>query len=95
MKTTRIQRRRTKGFKLPKDAICITRPGKWGNRFKDARSSKLVRWYREWLLNTPEGRAIIRDAVVELKGKQLACWCKIGEPCHGDVLVEAAEGRLK
>lgn len=24
----------------------------------------------------------------ELHGKNLACWCKVGEPCHADVLLE-------
>lgn len=28
----------------------------------------------------------------KLKGKNLACWCPLdGEPCHADVLLEAAE----
>lgn len=26
----------------------------------------------------------------ELRGKNLACWCKAGEPCHADVLLELA-----
>lgn len=26
----------------------------------------------------------------ELKGKNLSCWCKIGEPCHADILLEIA-----
>ena len=25
-----------------------------------------------------------------LRGKNLACWCKIGDPCHADVLIEIA-----
>lgn len=25
-----------------------------------------------------------------LRGKNLACWCKPGEPCHADVLLELA-----
>lgn len=29
----------------------------------------------------------IRDA---LRGKNLACWCKEGDPCHADVLLEIA-----
>lgn len=28
--------------------------------------------------------------VPELRGKNLACWCKPGEPCHADVLMEIA-----
>jgi hypothetical protein len=26
----------------------------------------------------------------ELKGKNLACWCKEGEPCHADILLKIA-----
>jgi hypothetical protein len=26
----------------------------------------------------------------ELRGKNLACWCKPGEPCHADVLLDIA-----
>ena len=33
------------------------------------------------------GRAEIR---AELAGKNLACWCPIGSPCHADVLLEIA-----
>jgi hypothetical protein len=32
---------------------------------------------------------VIRSA---LRGKNLACWCKIGDPCHADVLLEIANG---
>lgn len=29
--------------------------------------------------------------IASLKGKDLACWCRLdGKPCHGDVLLEAA-----
>lgn len=27
-----------------------------------------------------------------LRGKHLACWCRIGAPCHGDLLIEVANG---
>ena len=29
-------------------------------------------------------------ALAELRGKNLACWCKPGAPCHADVLLELA-----
>lgn len=29
----------------------------------------------------------------ELRGKNLACFCKLGEPCHADVLLEVANGK--
>jgi hypothetical protein len=30
-----------------------------------------------------------------LRGLNLACWCKIDEPCHADVLLELANPDLK
>lgn len=30
------------------------------------------------------------SAVHDLRGKNLACWCKPGDPCHADVLLELA-----
>lgn len=33
---------------------------------------------------------IMREAFSELRGKNLACWCKLGAPCHADVLLHLA-----
>lgn len=33
MKPIRVQRKRTKGYKLPENTVCVTRPGKYGNPF--------------------------------------------------------------
>lgn len=32
------------------------------------------------------------ELVASLRGKDLACWCKAGQPCHADVLLEVANG---
>lgn len=32
----------------------------------------------------------VEDVVRDLRGKNLACWCKPGQPCHADVLLELA-----
>lgn len=38
-----------------------------------------------------EGRVLdMKLALPELRGKNLACWCRSGEPCHADVLLELA-----
>jgi hypothetical protein len=44
-----------------------------------------LRLYREHLGRHPE---LIAEARSELAGRDLACWCKPGEPCHADVLLE-------
>jgi len=51
----------------------------------DPEAAALVKWPR-WSRPTPEE---IREA---LAGKVLACWCEPGEPCHGNVLAEIADG---
>lgn len=84
----RIQRQRSKGWKMPEDAVYVGRPGKWGNPFfvgHDGVTDRAhaVRLYREFA-------AIDRADIGELRGKNLACWCPLDEPCHADVLLELA-----
>ena len=31
-----------------------------------------------------------KDRYAPLRGKNLACWCRPGQPCHADVLIEIA-----
>lgn len=97
----RIQRRRTKGYRLPANAVSVTRPGRWGNPFKVG----------EWAVDqiTERGIPITRENCLRLfesyckleleenptwleplRGKDLACWCKEGEPCHADILLRLA-----
>jgi hypothetical protein len=46
---------------------------------------------REVMTVRPHMRAEdLRAALGELRGKNLACWCKPDEPCHADVLLELA-----
>ena len=33
--------------------------------------------------------------VAELRGKDLACWCPLDQPCHADVLLEIANRQIK
>lgn len=37
------------------------------------------------------GAGIIAD-LHELRGRDLACWCSLDSPCHGDILLELANG---
>jgi len=43
--------------------------------------------FRIWISDRPEGQ--IRH---ELAGKDLACWCRLDQACHGDVLLSIAAG---
>ncbi len=85
----RLQRKRTKDFRLPPGTVCVTRGTKWGNPFKAAEYGKerAVRNYRGWIL----GMVLIKGRDLEqLRGKNLACYCPLDQPCHADVLLDLA-----
>lgn len=91
----RIQRKRTKGWRMPPNTVSVTRPGPFGNPFVVGQLSEYgdvpdaetaVAFYRSWI---DKGLQRIR-IVQELRGKNLACFCPIGSPCHADVLLEIA-----
>lgn len=49
-----------------------------------------VACFRYWLADNPAGRELAEAAKRELRGKNLACWCKVGDLCHADVLLDIA-----
>lgn len=36
-------------------------------------------------------RKVVQTSLSELRGKNLACWCSLDEPCHADTLMELAQ----
>lgn len=96
MKPQRIQRKRTKGWKLPKNTICVDRTSKWGNPYKIGDNvDGILNLSREQVVRRFEEDAIhnfvfIAHVRAELKGKNLACFCPLHLPCHSDVLLKIA-----
>ena len=76
----RIQRRRTKGWRMPDGAVYLGRPTKWGNPFETAEQ------YWQVALD----RMAAGGDFAELHGKDLVCWCPLDAECHADVLFELA-----
>lgn len=80
--------------------IYIGRPSKWGNPYthisdKDTLAEfvvssreEAIEKYRDYILNKPE----LLEALNELEGKTLGCWCK-PKSCHGDILLELLSNR--
>lgn len=57
------------------------------DRFTLVRDAKhAVEMYRTYRERYPLKPAEIE----ELRGKNVMCWCAVGQPCHGDVLLELA-----
>ncbi|MDP2410373.1 MAG: DUF4326 domain-containing protein [Pseudolabrys sp.] len=104
MKPQRIQLSRKRGWRMPPDTVTVTRPHKWGNPFvvttkiepgKHAAGSQYfavptvadaIDCFR-LVMSQPGWRV---DDIGELRGKNLACWCALDQPCHADILIEIA-----
>ena len=72
----------------PKDTVYVGRPSKWGNKFiigKDGTRAEVISKYANWI-RTQEH---LMNALDELKGKDLLCWCA-PQACHADLLLAMA-----
>lgn len=112
MKPVRVQRRRARGWTMPANTVYVGRPTKWGNPFivgKDGTAQECFTLYLhlaagrlcismplEAVQRQRAALAAMQRASAELRGKNLACWCRPGAPCHADVLLLIAnKGRGK
>ncbi|TCN30288.1 DUF4326 domain-containing protein [Sinorhizobium americanum] len=88
------------------EAVHVGRPGPWGNPFvvsKHGDAAYCVDLYKALLAGLlhvgadPDVEALqrtrrfIAENAGELRGKNVACWCRPGAPCHADVLLEVAD----
>jgi hypothetical protein len=103
----RIQRKRTKGWRMPEGAVYVGRPSMWGNPFKTAAEFKEAisefpvpqDRFRKWTEAGGNASWLVlfasrsKPILNWIKGKDLACWCPLDQPCHADVLLELANPR--
>ena len=127
MKPQRVQRKRTKGWRMPENTVYVGRGSKWGNPFKIgdvaegmdlsagavsadingvvghrmtaqecvAKYAEMLTPYRHHGPNSEMDKLLLSicnmDAIkLELRGKNLACWCSLDQPCHADILLRIA-----
>lgn len=119
----RIKLSRKKGWRMPEGAVKIDRSTRFGNPFRvgdDGDAAACQALYRDLLAKgvrrgakaSVDAQKRAREAALEsgeeLRGKDLACWCRLcarhaeGKPldvackdcapCHGDVLLEWVNG---
>lgn len=119
-KPKRIQRKRTKGWKMPPNTVSVTRPGKFGNpatigsyfmvgdpgghsgpfRMAWCITSAKYADSRFTLIDSPATAVAMfrkiapiyctKEKLDHLRGKDVACFCALDQPCHGDVWLELA-----
>jgi len=86
----RIRLRRIKGWRMPANTVKVARPTKWGNPFEigvHGTRQEVLRKYRAWIMQKLTEQP---DFLAPLRGKNLACFCKMHQPCHADILLELA-----
>jgi len=107
----RIQLRRTKGWRMPASTVKVDRTTLFGNPFsiEDYGHDTAVALHRAWIRGKlretgisaarrqmlKEQRKRVLSALPTLRGKNLACWCRLPEPgqrdnCHAATLLEMA-----
>lgn len=91
----RIQRKRTKGWKMPPHSKYVGRPTKYGNEYrlpKDPHPDdyEIAVMIYESKLRKGELPFTRADVKRELAGWNLACWCPLDRACHRDVLLKIA-----
>src|SRR5271168_4906895 len=105
MKLKRIQRRRAKGWKMPANTVYVGRPTIYGNPFivgRDGTREDCMKLYAMlaggYVCLTSKATPADQNRASRgmqlskrfLRGKNLACWCPVGQPCHADVLLKIA-----
>jgi hypothetical protein len=84
---------------MPENTVKVDRTTKWGNPFKVGVATAYAggrkvqdnrHAYVLFRAVAPDNEALVAAAQGELRGKNLACWCPLDQPCHADVLLELA-----
>ena len=104
-KPRRVQLQRVKGWRMPSNTVKVDRGTAFGNPFKadpgrGETAEQMVKLFVRWLKGDSEMVAKYPDLesrrhellrrLPALRGKNLACWCRTGEPCHAEVLLVMA-----
>jgi hypothetical protein len=102
-KPREIRLERRKGWRIPPNTIVVSRPSKWGNPYKAGdwshklgrrmTAAEAVAAYLARIAGNIWTSPNVREIQSELRGKNLACWCKLGEPCHRQVLLLIANSK--
>lgn len=103
MVSRRIQRSRATGWRMPPGAVYVGRPSRWANPWTVAKAREAgfggtdaalaalcANFFAQGMRTKVRVCQPIIAALPLLRGKHLACWCRLDQPCHADVLLELA-----
>jgi hypothetical protein len=74
--------------------VCVSRGTRWGNPYlvDDKKPGSREASMQHYRRDLERGKLDFSKADVrrELAGKNLACWCRLDQACHADILLEIA-----
>jgi len=88
----RIQRKRTKGWRMPAGTVSVTRPSHFGNPYVVGIHGDAARCVELFVQRYEHEAGYQQAAQAHLAGQDLACYYALGTPCHADVLLRWANG---
>ena len=89
----RIQLSRKKGWRLPPNTLNVARPSRYGNPHRIGFCPVCgVTHTRDEAVAEFEAELsqLSANHFEAMRGKNLACWCKLNDRCHADVLLRLA-----
>lgn len=99
----RIQLKRSKGWRMPPNTTKVDRTTRWGNHivvgsdrgigFRPWTAEDAVEQFRNDMELAIDPIRLDGSAPLDLsplRGRNLACWCRLDQPCHADVLLDLA-----
>lgn len=86
---------------MPPNTVKVDRATKWGNPYRIGEclrsdyppmtAEQCVSYFEAWLHGLAfEHGQTVTEFLSPLRGKNLACWCKVGSACHADTLLKLA-----
>lgn len=78
----------------PPRAVLVDRTTPFGNPFRIGRDGgrrEVIDKYERWIFQ-PEQKNLRKRMILELRGKDLICWCAPQE-CHADIILKIANAR--
>jgi hypothetical protein len=102
----RIRLSRAKGWRMPANTVKVDRTTRWGNPYRAGlhcdhqhavdchrfllTQGRAARSAPDAVSDAADYATFVRDHIAELRGKNLACWCSLNDPCHAELLLELA-----
>lgn len=86
---------------MPNGAVYVGRPSGWQNPYGPPGTSALitcdspeeaVKLHRDMVAAECTAVRRVPNYILALRGKVLACWCRLDQPCHADLLLRVANG---